>query len=80
VKVTNKFLETVKDLKYTGHSAFACPKCGSLKVKPAGSLSGWMTPAIYECQECGYVGSIILEIESEDEDESAGDQKSRREE
>jgi len=71
INTTNKFLETVKDLKYTGHNAFACPACGSLKIRPAGSLSGWMTPAAYACQECGYVGRVILEIEPDDTDESS---------
>jgi len=66
VKATNRFLETMRGLKYTGHSAFACPSCGSLKIRPAGSLSGWMTPAVYACQECGYIGSVILEIEPDD--------------
>jgi len=69
----NDFLETMKGLKYTGHNAFACPSCGSLKIRPAGSLSGWMTPAFYACQECGYVGRIILEIEPEDNE--SGKQK-----
>ena len=25
-----------------------------------------MTPSVYACQECGYVGSVILEIEPDD--------------
>ena len=70
VKATNKFIETVKGLKYTGHTAYACPTCGSLKIRPAGSLSGWMTPAFYSCQECGYLGRVILEIEPDDNIES----------
>jgi predicted RNA-binding Zn-ribbon protein involved in translation (DUF1610 family) len=57
----------MKGLKHTSHGAFACPSCGSVKIKPTGSLSGWMTPAVYACLECGYVGSIILEIEPESE-------------
>ena len=73
VKATNKFLETMRGLKYTGHSPYACPTCGSLKIRPAGSLSGWMTPPVYACQECGYVGTVILEIEPEnEEDEKRG--------
>jgi len=69
-RTTNRFLEAVRGLKHTDHIAFACPSCGSLKIRPAGSLSGWMTPAVYACEECGYVGGLILEIDPEDRDES----------
>jgi hypothetical protein len=33
-----------------------------MKIRMTGSLSGWLTPATYTCDECGYVGSIILEV------------------
>ena len=38
-----------------------CPVCGSPRIKPIG-VSGWLTPALYECEDCGYVGRIVLEI------------------
>jgi predicted RNA-binding Zn-ribbon protein involved in translation (DUF1610 family) len=65
----------MKGLKHTGHSAFACPSCRSLKVRPSGSLSGWLTPAVYACEECGYVGGIILEVEPDDSDNEESDRK-----
>jgi predicted RNA-binding Zn-ribbon protein involved in translation (DUF1610 family) len=77
VKPTNNFLETMRGLKHTGHSAYACPSCGSSKIRPSGSLSGWMTPAVYACQECGYVGSVIIEVEAEDDDLSENQGKKR---
>ena len=39
-----------------------CPICGSSNIKLVG-LSGWLTPPLYECKACGYVGRIVLEIE-----------------
>ncbi len=36
-----------------------------------------MTPPVYACQECGYVGSVILEIQPEDED--AGENQGKKE-
>jgi len=44
-----------------------CPACGSMKVKQQGSLSGWLLPAVYACEECGYVGRVVLEREDEGE-------------
>jgi len=43
-----------------------CPRCGSLKVKPEYTTSGWLTPPIYLCENCGYHGSIFLEVKIED--------------
>ena len=58
-------METVRNLKHTGHTALACPKCGSLKVKQSGSLSGWLTPAVYSCGECGYAGVLVIELDED---------------
>ena len=41
----------------------ACPKCGSFNVKPMTALDDWLTPAQYVCEDCGYTGPIILEVE-----------------
>ena len=58
-------METVRSLRHTSHAALACPKCGSLKVKQSGSLSGWFTPAMYACEECGYAGTLVVELEED---------------
>jgi predicted RNA-binding Zn-ribbon protein involved in translation (DUF1610 family) len=63
VVLTNRFVDAVKHLKYTGHPTLACPSCGSLRIKYIGSLSGWLTPAAYACGECGYNGSLIIEVD-----------------
>ena len=37
-----------------------CPKC--LKpLKPLSQLSGWLTPAYYYCESCGYSGAVAFE-------------------
>jgi len=59
----NRFMEAVKSLKYTGHPTIACPSCGSFRINCVGSLSGWLTPAVYTCDECGYNGSLIIEVD-----------------
>ena len=41
-----------------------CPKCGNARIHQLNSLSGWLTPLIYVCNKCGYIGPILLEINS----------------
>jgi len=43
-----------------------CPKCKEPKLKNATNVSGWLTPNLYECTACNYVGSFYLEIDPED--------------
>ncbi|MCS4541212.1 MAG: hypothetical protein HY929_02630 [Euryarchaeota archaeon] len=37
-----------------------CPKCRSPRIKYA---LWWTTAQIYECEDCGYRGSLIIEEE-----------------
>ncbi|MEM0075070.1 MAG: hypothetical protein QXG05_01310 [Nitrososphaerota archaeon] len=37
-----------------------CPRCLS-PLKMATPLAGWVTPAEYYCEKCGYRGYIALE-------------------
>ena len=40
-----------------------CPVCGSANIKlDAGGYTGK-----YRCEDCGYVGVLILEVEEEDD-------------
>jgi len=47
-----------------------CPICGSPRLKRESVFSGWLTPEIWVCLECGYRGPIYGEIEVEVGDES----------
>jgi predicted RNA-binding Zn-ribbon protein involved in translation (DUF1610 family) len=42
-----------------------CPKCRSSKLKLSSSFDVWLTPEQYVCENCGYKGPIILEVEEE---------------
>ena len=44
-----------------------CPICGSRNIHLSSSFDGWLTPEIYVCENCGYRGPIILEIEIDKE-------------
>lgn len=43
----------------------ACPKCGSRQIHRL--RLGWpgITPLMYSCDECGYNGPLVLELEKE---------------
>lgn len=43
-----------------------CPKCKEPKLKSALNVSGWLTPNMFECTNCGYLGYFHIEIDSED--------------
>jgi ribosomal protein S27AE len=66
----SRIFETLKNLKRSGPSTLVCPRCGSPNVKQTGSLSGWLTPAVYACGKCGYTGSIIIEVDDRSNDKS----------
>ena len=40
-----------------------CPKCKEPKLKNMMNVSGWLAPSMFECLNCGYVGSFFLEID-----------------
>ena len=49
-----------------------CPVCGSGNIVHAGVSNGWAFPGVhtaqrYICKDCGYEGSVILEVDSPEE-------------
>ena len=47
-----------------GRTMLVCPKCGSEKVALiAGSIVG----QVYHCGKCDYVGSLVLEVDIDDD-------------
>ncbi|MEF8873186.1 MAG: hypothetical protein V5A88_00780 [Candidatus Thermoplasmatota archaeon] len=43
-----------------------CPKCGSRKIFPE---TAFITGYKYRCEDCGYVGSLILEEYTTDDED-----------
>ena len=61
-----------KSIKHRGPTQIFCPRCGSPKIKLATGLTiGGLAPKQYYC-ECGYVGTIVMELE---EDKNANGEK-----
>jgi predicted RNA-binding Zn-ribbon protein involved in translation (DUF1610 family) len=67
MKLLRNVREVFKTLKRRKPSMTFCPRCGSPKISLYSSLDLWLTPKKYVCSDCGYVGSIILELEKEEE-------------
>ncbi|MEM2249304.1 MAG: hypothetical protein QXQ50_02940 [Candidatus Bathyarchaeia archaeon] len=58
--------EVLKTLKHRSPSKIYCPKCGSPRIHLSSSLDYWLTPKKYVCEDCGYVGPVVMEIEKEE--------------
>ncbi len=43
-----------------------CPKCKNATLKNAVNISGWLTPNMFECTSCNYLGSLSIEIDPKD--------------
>jgi predicted RNA-binding Zn-ribbon protein involved in translation (DUF1610 family) len=63
--ILRNILEVFKTLKYHGPSKIYCPRCGSPRIHLSSSLDYWLTPKNYVCDECGYRGPIVMELEED---------------
>lgn len=69
--------EVFKSIKHRKCAGFFCPRCGSPKIKLTSTLSYFLTPKQYYCEECGYVGTVVMELEKIDDDKT--DEKEKEE-
>jgi predicted RNA-binding Zn-ribbon protein involved in translation (DUF1610 family) len=67
MKLLENVSEVLKSLKHESPSAVYCPRCCSSEISLSSGLDIWLTPKKYVCSKCGYVGSIIMELEKEKE-------------
>ena len=66
MKLLRNIREVFKTLKYRKPSKIYCPRCGSPKIHLSSSLDYWLTPKKYVCENCGYIGQIVMELEKEE--------------
>jgi predicted RNA-binding Zn-ribbon protein involved in translation (DUF1610 family) len=66
MKLLENMREVFKTLKRRKPSKIYCPRCGSPKIHLSSSLDYWLTPKKYVCDDCGYVGLIVMELEKEE--------------
>jgi predicted RNA-binding Zn-ribbon protein involved in translation (DUF1610 family) len=55
-------------LKHRKPSPIFCPRCASPKINLSSSFDAWLTPKRYLCQNCGYLGPIVMELEKEEKE------------
>jgi len=67
MKLLQTIREVFKNLKRRKPSKIYCPRCGSPKIHLSSSLDYWLTPKKYLCENCGYVGLIVMELEKEED-------------
>ncbi|RLI18263.1 hypothetical protein DRO44_01620 [Candidatus Bathyarchaeota archaeon] len=67
MKLLQNLREVLKTLKHRRPSKIYCPRCGSPKIHLSSNLDYWLTPKKYFCENCGYTGPIVMELEKEEE-------------
>lgn len=68
MKKLDSIREIFKNTKHRKPTMIFCPRCASPNIHLTSSLAVWLTPKQYLCQECGYIGTIIMELEEEKEE------------
>jgi predicted RNA-binding Zn-ribbon protein involved in translation (DUF1610 family) len=48
-----------------------CPKCGNPNIRLSSKFDVWLLPELYVCEQFGYKGALVLELEETDEREPA---------
>jgi predicted RNA-binding Zn-ribbon protein involved in translation (DUF1610 family) len=66
MKQLENVLEVLNTLKHRKPSRIYCPKCASPKINLSNSLEIWLLPRKYLCEDCGYIGPIVMELEKEE--------------
>jgi predicted RNA-binding Zn-ribbon protein involved in translation (DUF1610 family) len=70
MKKLNGVRDVFKNTKHKKITTIYCPKCASKKIHIYNSLSYGFTTKLYLCDECGYNGPIIMELEKVEEAEN----------
>jgi len=59
--------DVLKSMKRKSPTMKLCPRCGSPKLRLSSSFDVWLTPEQYICENCGYKGPIVMELEEKKE-------------
>jgi len=70
MKKLDDIREVFKAAKHQKPTLFYCPRCCSPKIRLANSLAVWLTPKQYYCEDCHYIGIVVMELEKEKEETS----------
>jgi transcription elongation factor Elf1 len=67
MKKLDNIREILKNTTHKKPTAIFCPRCASPKIHLTTTLAIGLTPRQYYCEQCGYVGTIVMELEKENE-------------
>jgi hypothetical protein len=67
MKKLDGFRDVFKNVKYRKPTQIFCPRCCSPKIGLNSSLDVWLTPRQYHCENCGYTGILVMELEENKE-------------
>jgi transposase-like protein len=59
-----EILDILKGAKHSAPKPVFCPTCQGPNLKPSESYG--ILPQRYVCEDCGYEGNIVLEIDEEE--------------
>lgn len=71
MKTPENIREVFKKMKHRRPSGIFCPKCASPKIRLSSSLDAWLTPRKYVCENCGYFGTVVMELEKIEEEKGS---------
>jgi len=72
MKKTDSLRDILKNTRHRKPNMIFCPRCASPKIQLSSSLDVWLTPKTYYCEECGYHGILVMELEPENEETQKG--------
>ncbi|MEA2089331.1 MAG: hypothetical protein U9O89_01025 [Thermoproteota archaeon] len=61
--IVRNICQVLKKLKHGEPQPKFCPRCGSSKIRLSSRFDVWLTPEQYVCENCGYRGPIVMELE-----------------
>jgi transposase-like protein len=70
MKLLQNIRDVFKTIKHAKPTQIYCPRCASPKLTLSSSLDYWLTPQKYLCKDCGYMGTIYMELEKEEKENS----------
>jgi len=69
MRLLGNIREVLKTLKRRKPSLIYCPRCASQNIHLSSGFDYWLTPKKYFCENCGYLGPIIMELEKEEDEQ-----------
>ena len=69
--ILKDFLGTIREIRHRSPQPKFCPSCGSHRMRQLPAMG--IMPVTYFCEDCGYRGLLVLELEKEPEDQEKPD-------